>query len=112
MEAQTVYYQFDRDRNGVLKKKEFKRAMEALGIHKHQAKHLFKMMDRDHNHVITMDEFINAFLFLQCGGMGMMQQPVMMIGQPMYPPPSQPYGQTMYPPSQGYPGYGQPGPFQ
>ena len=127
-QAQTVYYQFDKDRNGVLKKKEFKKAMEALHVPKHQAKDLFKMMDRDHNKIITMDEFMNAFLFLQAGGMGMTTgMPQQGYGQPgmyptqqpgMYPPQQgyqQGYGQPgMYPPQQGYPqqGYGQPGPYQ
>lgn len=29
-QAQQVYYQYDKDRNGVLKKKEFKKAMQGM----------------------------------------------------------------------------------
>lgn len=66
-QAIQTYYMFDKDRNGVLKKKEFKKALTHMGVHKHEAKHLFKMMDRDRNGVITMDEFINAYLFIMAG---------------------------------------------
>ncbi|EFC39240.1 hypothetical protein NAEGRDRAFT_52589 [Naegleria gruberi] len=123
-QAQQVYYQYDKDRNGVLKKKEFKKAMQALGAHKDECKHLFKMVDVDHNKVITMNEFLNAYLFLQAGGMkykgtgyhgacgtvgSTTTTTTMMGGQPGMMP-QQGYPQQ-YPPQQGYPQqpYGQPG---
>lgn len=92
-QATMVYYRYDKDRNGVLKKKEFKKAMQGLflyfdifvtkmclfqimddnddefshscicstitilemGAHKGETKHLFKMVDTDHNKVITLN---------------------------------------------------------
>lgn len=84
------------------------------------------MVDVDHNKVITMNEFLNAYLFLQAGGMkykgtgyhgacgtvgSTTTTTTMMGGQPGMMPqqgyPQQPYGQ----PGMGYPQqpYGQPG---
>jgi len=118
-QAQNIFWQFDLNRNGTLSKKEFKIACTMhFGIPSHQAKFLFRMMDRDGNGVITLDEFINAYLFIMAGGasyivpmpsrrmmgMGMMGMPPMGMGmmppQPMMGVPPQPFG---YQPMMGVP---------
>ncbi|KAF0982232.1 hypothetical protein FDP41_011106 [Naegleria fowleri] len=68
-QAQSLFYQHTMFGANYLNKRGFKRAMACLGLHKHQAKHLFFMMDTDRNGVITLDEFINAYLFVMSGGM-------------------------------------------
>ena len=37
-EAENAYYQVDLDRNGFLRRREFKKAMKRLGINKYEAK--------------------------------------------------------------------------
>ncbi|KAL9658526.1 hypothetical protein ABK040_006065 [Willaertia magna] len=130
-QAQQAFWQFDTNRSGYLNKKEFKRGLIFMGVPKHQAKHLFRMMDRDRNGILTIDEFINAWLFIQAGGANylggmmpmnpmmnqpMMNQPNMMMNPPygyqqpnVYPqntyPPTYPPNTGTYPPNT-YPPYG------
>ncbi|KAG2378687.1 hypothetical protein C9374_007835 [Naegleria lovaniensis] len=105
-QAQSLFYQHVMFGANYLNKRGFKRAMACLGLHKHQAKHLFFMMDTDRNGVITLDEFINAYLFVMSGGMaykgtGFTVQPV--VTSTVYcspqPPPQQPGYYQPQPPS-------------
>eukprot|EP01117_Protostelium_nocturnum_P016769 TRINITY_DN670_c0_g1_i2.p1 TRINITY_DN670_c0_g1~~TRINITY_DN670_c0_g1_i2.p1 ORF type:complete len:221 (-),score=77.16 TRINITY_DN670_c0_g1_i2:265-927(-) len=59
MQASQIFRNFDSNYNGALSKKEWKRAMYALGyyMHKHDAKRLFFMIDRDHSGQISEREF-------------------------------------------------------
>ncbi|KAF0982270.1 hypothetical protein FDP41_011200 [Naegleria fowleri] len=108
--AQQIFWQYDLNRNGTLSKKEFKFAAAThFGIPPMNAKYLFRMMDRDGNGVITLDEFINAYLFIMAGGANYItpmpsfrKRMGMMGGVPYGVPPPMPYGGMPYNPY-GYP---------
>lgn len=64
MQASQVFRMFDTNYNGVLSKKEWKRAMWQLGycMSKHDAKRLFFMIDRDHSGHISEREFCEYWI--------------------------------------------------
>ncbi|KAL9653293.1 hypothetical protein ABK040_011000 [Willaertia magna] len=118
-QATNAFYSYDLNRSGYLGKKEFKLAMIMMGVPRYQAKFLRRMIDRDNNGVITLDEFINGYLFLMSGGSNYLQhQPMMhqqvgcypqqqqmpMQQQGYYPQQQQQMG---YAPQQGYMPYNQ-----
>ena len=67
-EAEQVFYLHDKDKSGYLEKKEFKKAIQALGLEKKQSKMLGRMVNKDASGRIGIDEFVNAFLYVKGGG--------------------------------------------
>ena len=67
-QAEQVFYQYDRDRTGFLDKKEFKKAVQALGYDKVKSKLVGRMVDKDQNGRVGIEEFVNSFLYLRSGG--------------------------------------------
>ncbi|KAG2381309.1 hypothetical protein C9374_006298 [Naegleria lovaniensis] len=67
-EAEQVFYQFDLNKNGVLGRTEFKLALLRLGLDKYQAKMMGRIVDVDQNGLVSLDEFINAYLYIKAGG--------------------------------------------
>jgi len=59
MAASAAFRSFDRNRNGLLSKKEWKHAMKRLGYHFHRgtAKALFRAVDTNHSGHISEREF-------------------------------------------------------
>jgi len=63
MQASAIFRTYDRDRSGSLNKKEWKKAMKAIGYHfgKGEGKRVFKMIDRDHSKKISEREFCEFY---------------------------------------------------
>ncbi|KAF0976216.1 hypothetical protein FDP41_004891 [Naegleria fowleri] len=67
-EAEQVFNQFDLNKNGVLGRTEFKLALLRLGLDKYQAKMMGRIVDVDQNGLVSLNEFINAYLYIKAGG--------------------------------------------
>lgn len=67
-QAEQVFYQYDRNRTGTLEKTEFKKAVQALGYDKIKSKMVGRLVDKDQNGKIGIEEFVNVFLYLRSGG--------------------------------------------
>jgi len=97
MQGSQVFRTFDTDCSGQLSKKEFKRAMMALGISfsKGDCKRLFYMVDTDRSGRVNEREFVEFWVYMKTsgfsggmgGGMGGGMAPMgggMMGAQPTY----------------------------
>ncbi|EFC43970.1 predicted protein [Naegleria gruberi] len=68
-EAQNAYYSVDKERNGFLRRREFKKAMKKLGINKFEAKHMLILVDQERLKVVSIKNYVNAYLFIKSGGL-------------------------------------------
>ncbi|EFC40986.1 predicted protein [Naegleria gruberi] len=68
-QAETAYNQVDLERNGFLRRREFKKAMKRLGINKFEARHMLSFVDRERLKVVSIKNYVNAYLFIKSGGL-------------------------------------------
>jgi len=67
-EAEQKFNSYDRDQSGFLEKKEFKKAIQSLGLDKKQSKLLGRMIEKDTSGRVGIEEFVNSYLYAKGGG--------------------------------------------
>ncbi|KAF0971645.1 hypothetical protein FDP41_009868 [Naegleria fowleri] len=66
-QASTVFTNFDKDKDGLLNKKEFKYALKSFGIRKKQAKAIRKLWDIEKTGFINSESFLRVYCFIRSG---------------------------------------------
>ncbi|KAG2382418.1 hypothetical protein C9374_005620 [Naegleria lovaniensis] len=66
-QASEVFNKFDQDKDGLLNKKEFKRALKSFGIRKKQAKVIRKLWDIEDTGKINTETFVRVYCFVRSG---------------------------------------------